>query len=143
DEETVRKAIWAVAPALADHGTWDMVAAAMTGTGPTPGFTSAPRRARLFDPISWRRTAFAQTEDALILRTGQLVRSAVIVPHGRVQAIEVTAGPWESARRLGSVQFYSTSGPVTARIGHLDLDQAVALAADQATRLSVAMAAAR
>ncbi|MDR3107420.1 MAG: PH domain-containing protein [Bifidobacteriaceae bacterium] len=143
DLETIRRAIWAVAPALAQMDRWELITAAMTRSGPTAGFTGAPRRARLLDPLAWKRTAFAVTPEALILRKGALLRSATLVAHGRLQGLEMTQGPWSRRRDLAAATFHTPDGPVTAHINHLAATEALALIKDESDRLNQSMAAAQ
>ncbi|MDR2254196.1 MAG: PH domain-containing protein [Bifidobacteriaceae bacterium] len=138
DSETIRRVLWALAPALAQDDVWDAVTAAMGSRGPREGFTTAPRRARFFDPLAWRRTAFAVSEEAVVLRLGALRRRVDVLPHGRIQAIQVTQGPLERLAALASVALLSAAGPFTSSIEHLSAHDADRLARDQAARLAAA-----
>jgi putative membrane protein len=142
DRETVRRAIWAVAPALAQPGAWELVTSAMDSRGAAPGFTGEPARARLFDPFAWKREAFALTEEMLVLRGGWLMRTATVLHHGRIQGIELSQGPWDRRRDLASVCLHLPSGPVSAVIPHLGGADAWALVEGEAARLNAAMRAA-
>ncbi len=97
---------------------------AALGTEPTPGWFSASPRAKVFDPLSWRRNAWTLTESAVVLRSGRLTRRAVTVPHARVQSLTVGQGPIEARMGLAGVTIVSTPGPVAATLAHLDLDAA-------------------
>jgi putative membrane protein len=137
--ETVRQAIAVVAPSLSNQQVWQAVEAAMTTIGPAQGFVTAPSRSQVFDPLAWRRTAFAQTDAALIFRLGRLVRRVQIVPHGRIQAVTMKSGPLERRARLASVMIHSAGGAVFPRIAHLSASQADQLVASEITRLETAM----
>jgi putative membrane protein len=139
EEETVRRAVWAVAPGLAQPGVWESVTRAMTGQGPTPGFATAPKRSRLLDPLGWRRNGFALTDEALVLRAGALLRRVVLVPHARIQSVEVRQGPLERRLGLAGVAFRSAPGPIDPLIAHLDAGDAVALARGESVRVLAAM----
>ncbi|MDR3360719.1 MAG: PH domain-containing protein, partial [Bifidobacteriaceae bacterium] len=139
DAETVRRAIWAVAPGLAQPETWDKVAASMTGKGPAPGFVCAPKRSRWLDPWTWRRNAHTATDEALVLRAGAILRWVTVVPHARIQAIEVRQGPWERRFELATVLFHSAPGPVVPLANHLDAADVARLARDESDRLLAAM----
>jgi putative membrane protein len=141
DAETIRRAIWAVAPSLAQDGVWRLIESALTTSGPTPGFSRAPRQACLFDPLTWRRTAYSVTANALILRSGLLIRRVQVVPHARIQAIELSQGPWERRLELANVRFHSARGPISPAIYHLAADDAAQLARGQSQLLLAAMAA--
>ena len=47
----------------------------------------------------WRAWGYAEREDDLLVRRGVLVRRLSVVPYGRMQYVDVTAGPLD--RRLG------------------------------------------
>jgi putative membrane protein len=66
-----------------------------------------------------------------VLRRGWLTRTIVLIPYNRVQAIVVSAGPWQRARGLASVNVMSTMGPVVALAGHLDAADVTSLLVDQ------------
>jgi putative membrane protein len=138
-EDTIRRAVWAVAPGLAQPGVWEAVTSAMTGKGTTPGFVTAPRRSRLLDPLTWRRNAFAVTDEALILRSGVLIRKVILVPHARIQSIGVSQGPLQRRFDLAAVFFHSAPGLVAPGIDPLATADAAALARGETDRLLAAM----
>jgi putative membrane protein len=141
DEVTVRRAIAAVAPGLAQESVWQAVVTALTGSGPTPGFVSSPRVVRWLDPLLWRRNAVAATPHALVFRLGFWVRRVQVVPHGRIQGLSLHQGPWERRLSLASVLVYSTEGPVWPRIHHLAATDAVDLLHAETKRLESSMRA--
>ena len=107
---------------------------ALVGAGEQGGFVAAPRRARLVDPIAWRRHGFRVDPSALILRGGRLRRRLDVVPHARMQSSAVHRGPLQ--RRLGLATFapHSTPGPIRPRVEHLRAATVVELLEDQAVR---------
>ena len=113
---------------------WPVAVAALTGSGPGHGFTSATRRARLLDPLSWRRRGYAVLPELLVTRRGLLYRSAQFVPHARVQSLAVTQGPVERAAGVATVRLVSTPGPVTPLVAHLDAPDAERLLSEQVVR---------
>jgi putative membrane protein len=113
-------AVRAIMPQAAADEVWSIVLEAMRGTGPSERFTCSPRRARLFAPLAWRRQGYARTDYALVLRSGRVTRTVVVVPHRRIQGISLDAGPWDRSRQLASVLLHSTQGPIGARLEHLD-----------------------
>ena len=110
--------------------------AAVHGTGPEHGFTTAPRRARLLDPLGWRRRGYAVTQDCVVVRGGVLKRLAQVVPHARVQSLRLEQGPAQRQRDVASVHFVSTPGPVKPSVAHLDLADAQRLLVEQVARSS-------
>jgi putative membrane protein len=130
--------LWYLAPQLVSPQMEDMWRAALTGSGAARGFVTAPRRARWLDPWSWRRLAYVSTPDALVIRSGFWVRTVIVVPHARTQAVSIGQGPWQRRLGLASVSVHSTIGPVVPSVRHLDLDDAVRLARDQLARARMA-----
>ncbi len=120
DPATARLALAAVMPQVTEPAIWSLIDRGLRGTGADEGFVTSPRRARLFSPFAWRRQGYAHTPQALIIRGGWFARQVVIVPHHRIQALSVKAGPWDRRRSIASLTAHSTQGPVLARIPHLD-----------------------
>ena len=112
----------------------EVAMAAVAGQGPGHGFTTASQRARLFDPLSWRRRGYAVTPDCVVVRGGALKHVVQVVPHARVQSLRIEQGPLQRRRGLASVHFVSTPGPVKARASHLDVAEAERLLGEQAAR---------
>jgi uncharacterized protein len=81
--------------------------------------------------------AYAEREDDLLVRRGVSFRSVVVVPYGRMQFVDVQAGPL--ARRLGfaSVQLHTASPGTDASIPGLVPDEAARLR-DRLARLGEA-----
>lgn len=108
------------------------------GRGGEPQWVTSPRAAWLFDPLSWRRQGYAVTAHALLIRAGVLLRSVTVVPHARIQALQVRQGPWERLSDLADVVLVSTPGPVRPTVRHLAQREALALYAAQSRRSSQA-----
>jgi putative membrane protein len=126
--------LWCLAPTLVAPDLEPMWREALRGSGPAAGFTRAPRRARWLDPLAWRRIAYAVTPDALVIRSGRIVRKVVVVPHARTQALSAVQGPWQRRWRLATVWVHSTLGPVIPLVRHLDESEAGRLVRDQTAR---------
>jgi uncharacterized protein len=92
----------------------------------------AGRRAR-----AW---GYAERDEGLYIRHGVLVRNLVAVPYGRMQFVDVTAGPLERALGLAQVQLHTATPGTGARIPGLDPDEAARLR-DRLTALGQAQAA--
>jgi putative membrane protein len=90
------------------------------------GFTNSPRRAVWLRPLSWRRNGFAIVPGSLVLRKGALWRRLIIVPQPRLQSVGLHQGPLLRRLRLASVQLHTVHGPITADLGALDRDEALA-----------------
>ncbi len=113
-----------VLPGLVDPETRAIVEAGLAKGTAGDGFTNSPRRAAILRWFSWRRNGFSLTKDAAILRRGAIWRELVVVPAARMQSVEVSQGPVYRALRLGRVQAHTVAGPISARLGALDVGDA-------------------
>ncbi len=135
-------ALWLVLPDLGVDDPLATIDAALAGRDDDGGFTPAPERARWVDPLSRRRHGVLVTRTALILRSGRWWRSVVVVPHERMQSLELDQGPLQRRLRLASFVVHSTPGPVSPRVDHLDQHVAADLLDEQARRAREARAVA-
>jgi uncharacterized protein len=86
---------------------------------------------------SW---GYAERKDDLMVRRGVLVRHQSVIPYGRMQYIDVTAGPVERSLGLATLRMHTAAAASDARIP--GLDQAVAATLrDQLAALGEAQAA--
>ena len=83
-------------------------------------FTPVPRRARWRAPVQWRRIGYAVHERVFIARRGRIEQWQTVVPHGRVQSVRISQGPWERSLRLASLHLDTVPGPVHVRVPHTD-----------------------
>ena len=97
--------------------------------------------------LSWwyaeRRTrawGYAERAEDLYIRHGVLVRTLVAVPYGRMQFVDVTAGPLERALGLAEVELHTATPGTQASIPGLDPAEAARLR-DRLTALGQAQAA--
>jgi len=88
----------------------------------------------------YRAWAYRERDDDLIVSRGVLVRRVSVVPYGRMQFVEVTAGPFERAFRLATVQLHTAAAASDARIPGLEREEAARLR-DRLTVLGEARAA--
>ncbi|MBC7678623.1 MAG: PH domain-containing protein [Pseudorhodobacter sp.] len=63
--------------------------------------------------LSW---GYAERADDLVVSRGVLVRRTTVVPYGRMQFLDVTAGPFERAFGLATVQLHTAAAASDARI---------------------------
>ncbi|HEX2174541.1 MAG TPA: PH domain-containing protein [Nocardioidaceae bacterium] len=96
------------------------------------GMVYAGRRTR-----AW---GYAERAEDLYIRHGVLVRNLVAVPYGRMQFVDVTAGPLERALGLAEVELHTATPGTRARIPGLDPEEAARLR-DRLTALGQAQAA--
>ncbi len=128
-----------VLPSLAAPEVAARVSAGLDRGTPDDGYTASPRRAVVLRWFSWRRNGFALLPDAVLVRRGAVWRELVIVPAARMQSVAVTQGPLARRLRLAVVHPHTVAGPISARLGALDADDAARFFRDAAA-LGVAAA---
>jgi membrane protein YdbS with pleckstrin-like domain len=100
------------------------------GVGATAGVAAALIAAALgalFALLVWRRYrawGYAEREDDLLVRRGVLIRRLTVVPYGRMQFVDVTAGPVDRIFGLSTVQLHSAAAATDARIPGLEKAEA-------------------
>jgi len=112
-------------PDFIGEETSAFIESGMTSTG-ADGFTNSPRRAAWLRPFSWRRNGFAIVSGSLLLRKGAIWRRLIIVPQPRLQSVGLHQGPLLRLLRLASIQLHTVHGPITADLGAVDRDAALA-----------------
>ena len=88
---------------------------------------------------SIRAWGYAERDDDLLVRHGRLVHRLSIVPYGRMQFVDVTAGPVERALGLATVQLHTAAAATDAKIPGLVPAEAARLR-DRLTALGEARA---
>lgn len=83
---------------------------------------------------------YAERKDDLMVRRGVLIRRLSVIPYGRMQFIDVTAGPLERSLGLATVRMHTAAAASDARIPGLEAAAAAALR-DQLAALGEAQAA--
>lgn len=73
----------------------------------------------LLIPRQVRAMAYAERADDLLIRRGIVLRSMVVVPYGRMQYVDVTAGPLARAFGIATVQLHTASPGTDAAIDGL------------------------
>ena len=112
-------------PDFIGEETSAFIESGMTSTG-ADGFTNSPRRAAWLRPFSWRRNGFAIVSGSLLLRKGAIWRRLIIVPQPRLQSVGLHQGLLLRLLRLASIQLHTVHGPITADLGAVDRDAALA-----------------
>jgi membrane protein YdbS with pleckstrin-like domain len=97
--------------------------------------------------ISWRfigrrfdSWGYAEREDDLLVRRGVMFARLSVIPYGRMQFIDVTAGPLERAFGLATVRLHTAAAATDARIPGLEREEAARLR-DSLAELGEAQAA--
>ncbi len=83
---------------------------------------------------------YAERDEDLYIRHGALFRTLVVVPYGRMQYVDVQAGPLEQAFKVASVHLHTASPGTSARIPGLPAAEAARLR-DRLTSLGQSQAA--
>lgn len=107
------------------------VVGAVSGSGVADGLAGA---ALALGAASWvivgRRFGswgYAEREADLIVRRGVMFARLSVVPYGRMQFIDVTAGPLERAFGLATVRLHTAAAATDARIPGLEREEAARL----------------
>ncbi|MGO1384073.1 MAG: PH domain-containing protein [Arachnia sp.] len=85
---------------------------------------SQPARARWLTPLGFRRHQWGVDDQTVVAHHGWLDHTVTLVPHRRMQSIEITQGPWQRRLRLARVYLHTTDGPVSMNLYHLDVVEA-------------------
>jgi uncharacterized protein len=83
---------------------------------------------------------YAERDEDLYIKHGALFRKLVVVPYGRMQYVDVHAGPLDQAFGVATVHLHTASPGTSARIPGLPADEAARLR-DRLTSLGEAQAA--
>lgn len=67
-------------------------------------------------PRQVRAIGYAEREDDLLIRKGVLMRTIVVVPYGRMQYVDVHAGPLDRWCKIARVQLHTASPGTDAAI---------------------------
>ena len=117
---------------VAATATWAIVAAAVALAGGVVAQVIVARRVR-----AW---GYAEREDDLFVKRGVLFSRLSVIPYGRMQFVDVTAGPVERLFGLATVRMHTAAAASDARIPGLESDEA-ARVRDRLTELGEAQAA--
>jgi membrane protein YdbS with pleckstrin-like domain len=75
----------------------------------------------------WLAWGYAEREDDLLVRRGVLVRRVSVVPYGRMQYVDVTAGPLDRRLGLARVTLHTAAAASDASIPGLPAEEATRL----------------
>jgi len=111
---------------------WTALLAALLLVGSGFGWWVIGRNAR-----AW---GYAERDDDLYIKHGALFRELIAVPYGRMQFVDINAGPLERMFGIASVRLHTASPRTGARIPGLPVDEAARLR-DRLTELGESQAA--
>jgi uncharacterized protein len=80
-----------------------------------------------FERRRYRGWGYLEREEDLLVRRGVLIRRLSVVPYGRMQLVEVTAGVMERTFGLSTVKLHTAAARSDARIPGLEPDEAARL----------------
>lgn len=120
------------------------VAGALSGSSVAYGLAAA---ALVVGALLWRFAGrrfgswgYAEREEDMLIRRGVMFSRLSVVPYGRMQFIDVTAGPLERAFGLATVRLHTAAAATDARIPGLEREEAERLR-DSLAELGEAQAA--
>jgi membrane protein YdbS with pleckstrin-like domain len=87
-----------------------------------------------------RNWGYAERDDDLYIKHGALFRELIAVPYGRMQFVDITAGPLEQLYGIASGRLHTASPRTSGRIPGLPADEAARLR-DRLTELGESQAA--
>ena len=114
--------------------------------GPLAGLISVVVMLAVGVTFSWflrrrfRAWRYQERHEDLIVARGVMVQRLSVVPYGRMQFVEVTAGPIERLFHLSTVKLHTAAAASDARIPGLEEAEAARLR-DRLTELGESMAA--
>ena len=98
--------------------------------GPDPdavALTPPPERARWVAPVRRRFMSGGVGEHLVVSREGMVTRRTHVVPHARVQSLQLHQGVWQHRLGLADLHVDSPPGPVKVRLRHRDAAEGRAL----------------
>jgi membrane protein YdbS with pleckstrin-like domain len=75
----------------------------------------------------FRGWAYQERDEDLLVARGVLIRRLSVVPYGRMQFVDVTAGPIERVFKLATVKLHTAAAATDARIPGLERHEAARL----------------
>ena len=115
----VLAAVAATGAALAAGPALAVIAVAVVAVGAAAALWFVRNRFR-----SW---AYQERDEDLIVERGVMIRRLSVVPYGRMQFVDVTAGPVDRIFRLATVRLHTAAAASDARIPGLEREEAARL----------------
>src|SRR3984957_6239000 len=127
-------------PLLIAGGLAGAVASAAVGIGIAVAVAAAGLIGERFLARRVAAWGYAERKDDLMVRRGVLVRRQSVIPYGRMQFIDVTAGPLERSMGLATLRMHTAAAASDARIPGVER-AAAAVLRDQLAAIGEAQAA--
>jgi membrane protein YdbS with pleckstrin-like domain len=104
-----------------------LIAGAPTGAAVAVAVALCGAIALWFVRNRFRAWSYQERDEDLLVSRGVLIRRLSVVPYGRMQFVDVTAGPVERAYRLATLKLHTAAAASDARIPGLERDEAARL----------------
>ena len=124
-----------LAAAVAEVEVGVAAAAAVVG-----GVLALAMLAEVFVSRRYSSWGYLERDDDLLVRRGVLIKRLSVVPYGRMQFVDVTAGPVERLFGIATVRLHTAAAAIDARLPGLGVSEAARLR-EQLTALGEARAA--
>lgn len=129
------------------YGTWAEVLTVLRAIWPAVDLSEVrpipqPARARWLTPLAFSQHTWGVGRDVVVAHHGLLEHTLTVVPHRRMQSLEVEQGPLQRVLHLSTIAIHTTDGPVSLRLYHLDEVLARRMFFDQLDRAREARAGA-
>lgn len=122
------RAVWMIYPDLGVAEPLQTLRVGIEGTGDGNGFINNPKRARIFNWITYNRNAHCLTEKVLLVRSGRITRHLTINSFSRLQSMYLAQGPVARWKDLAVVHLSMVGGVFSsAEIELGNVDEQVAL----------------
>ncbi len=100
---------------------------AVTAVGSVAATVACTGAALMFVHNRFRSWRYTERDEDLVVARGVMFRRMSVVPYGRMQFVDVTAGPIERLFGLATVKLHTAAAATDARIPGLDHDEATRL----------------
>ncbi len=104
-----------------------LLSSALTGAAVAVAVALGGLVALWFVRNRFRAWTYQERDEDLLVSRGVLIRRLSVVPYGRMQFVDVTAGPVERAYRLATLKLHTAAAASDARIPGLERDEAARL----------------
>lgn len=125
-EADMFRAIWLLYPDLGVADPVGTLRHGIHGSGDGYGYVVNPSRAKIFDPLTYKRNAHLLTSTHLLVRSKRVLRELTMIPYARIQQIRVKQSALAAQYNLADISVELVDGQSSGPKGldHLDVDVA-------------------
>lgn len=125
-EADMFRAIWLLYPDLGVADPVGTLRFGLHGSGDGYGYVVNPPRAKIFDPLTYKRNAHLLTSTHLLVRSKRFLRELTMIPYARIQQIRVKQSALAAQYNLADISVELVDGQSSGPKGldHLDVDVA-------------------